>query len=126
VYEDKDIQEAGSYYYRLTQIDFDGDQVAYDPVEFLFSGPDKFDLHQNYPNPFNPTTTIPYDVSARTQIRIELFNILGQRVRTLVNEVKNPGQYKITLNAQNLSSGMYIVRYVADGRQFTKKMILVK
>jgi len=108
------------------QIDFDGDEVYYDPIEVLFAGPEKFELRQNYPNPFNPLTVIPYDVATRTHVRLDLFNILGQRVQTLVNEVRNPGSYKLNFNAANLGSGMYLIRYSAEGRTFVKKMLLVK
>jgi len=125
-FEDTDVQAAGKYVYRLKQIDFDGDEVYYDPIEVLFAGPEKFELRQNYPNPFNPLTVIPYDVATRTHVRLDLFNILGQRVQTLVNEVRNPGSYKLNFNAANLGSGMYLIRYSAEGRTFVKKMLLVK
>ena len=125
-FEDIDVQAAGKYVYRLKQIDFDGEEVYYDPIEVLFAGPEKFELGQNYPNPFNPLTVIPYDVATRTHIRLDLFNILGQRVQTLVNEVRNPGSYKLNFNAANLGSGMYLIRYSAEGRIFIKKMLLVK
>jgi len=65
-------------------------------------------------------------VATRTHVRLDLFNILGQRVQTLVNEVRNPGSYKLNFNAANLGSGMYLIRYSAEGRTFVKKMLLVK
>ncbi|TNE72945.1 T9SS type A sorting domain-containing protein [bacterium] len=125
-FEDGDVQEAGKYLYRLIQMDFDGKTTAYDPIEFLYTGPETFSLKNNYPNPFNPVTVIPYDVAERTAVRIEIFNVLGQRVSTLVNEVKNPGTYKIEFRASGYASGVYIVRYSAQGRSFVKKMLLVK
>jgi hypothetical protein len=113
---DEQIEEAGRYLYRLVQMDFDGKTTAFEPVEFLFSGPESFRLGQNYPNPFNPITIIPYDVAQRSQVRIDVFNVLGQRVQTLVNEVKNPGSYRLDFNASQLASGMYIVRYTVQGK----------
>lgn len=123
---DDDVELAGRYFYRLEQIDFDGKTNSFQPIEFLYTGPQKFDLKQNYPNPFNPITIIPYDVAKRTHVRVEIFNAIGQRVQVLVNEVRNPGTYRIEFNATQLSSGMYIVRYVADGKSFVKKMMFVK
>jgi hypothetical protein len=125
-FEDKDIQAAGKYAYRLKQVDFDGNEVFFNPIEVLYVGPEKFELRQNYPNPFNPQTVIPYDVASRSHVKLEVFNVLGQKVQTLVNEVKNPGSYKLNFNAANLGSGMYLIRYNAEGRTFIKKMLLVK
>ncbi len=125
-FTDENIEEAGRYLYRLIQMDFDGKTTAYEPVEFLFAGPETFRLGQNYPNPFNPVTIIPYDVAQRSHVRVDVFNVLGQRVQTLVNEVKNPGSYRLDFNASQLASGMYIVRYTVQGRSFIRKMLLVK
>jgi len=76
--------------------------------------PDKFELYQNYPNPFNPTTTIGFDVpNANSHVRLEIFNILGQRVKMLVNNVYSAGRYKVIWDGTNdagmqVSTGVYI------------------
>jgi len=88
--------------------------------------PMKFNLHQNYPNPFNPTTTIQYDVAEFTQVNITVYNILGQQVATLVNDMRSPGSYTINFDASRLSSGTYFIRMQAAGNVFTNKMMLVK
>ncbi len=94
-----------------------------------------FKLQQNYPNPFNPTTTIQFSISVGTYCNtsIQLFDILGREVATLVNEVKQPGRYTVTWDASKLASGMYLVRMTAVpvGRQAgkftaTRKILLLR
>jgi len=89
--------------------------------------PKKFELLQNYPNPFNPVTQIKYAVPKPTHVRLEIYNVLGQRVRTLVDEEKQPGYYTIDFNAGTLASGFYIYRLEASsGFNAVKKMIVTK
>lgn len=94
--------------------------------------PDEFVLHQNYPNPFNPTTMIEYGIPEQSNIKIEIFNMLGQSVGLLVNSEKSAGYYETTWDAENLPSGIYLVRISARGldskKNFTqvKKAILLK
>jgi len=93
--------------------------------------PYRFELSQNYPNPFNPVTTIEYSVPSRTDVTIEIFNMLGQKVRTLVNEAKSTGSYRIdwigTDDAGRLvSTGVYLYRFQAGDVVQTKKMLLLK
>jgi hypothetical protein len=90
-----------------------------------------FELSQNYPNPFNPVTTIEYSVPRRAQVTIEIFNILGRRVRTLVNENKSAGQYRIEWKGTDdsgnpVSTGVYLYRFQAGEVVQTKKMLLIK
>lgn len=89
--------------------------------------PGSFELHQNYPNPFNPVTNITYSVSTNSEVRIEIFNVLGQKVQTLVNEKMQAGKYTIAFDAKNLASGMYLYRMsTSAGYVQTHKMLLVK
>lgn len=88
--------------------------------------PSGFTLDQNYPNPFNPTTNITYTLDNISEVTLEIFNILGQKVQTLVNERKNPGTYRVTFDARNLSSGMYFYKLSTSGFTQTKKMVLIK
>ncbi len=88
--------------------------------------PQKFELYQNYPNPFNPITHIKYAVPKLSQVRIEIYNILGQRVRTLLNEEKPPGYYVVEFDASSLASGFYIYRMQAEGFVDIRKMIVTK
>ena len=89
--------------------------------------PEEFSLAQNYPNPFNPTTTIRYTVASAGKVRLTVYNILGQKVRTLVNKKQQAGQYAITFDAKELASGVYIYRLQTDkGFSQTRKMILIR
>jgi Secretion system C-terminal sorting domain len=88
--------------------------------------PKKFELYQNYPNPFNPVTNIKYAVPKPAHVRIEIYNILGQRVRTLLNEEKSPGYYVVGFDASSLASGFYIYRMQAEGFVDIRKMIVTK
>ena len=83
-------------------------------------------LSQNYPNPFNPTTVINYSVVTKAIVRLTVFNTLGQQVRQLVNEVKEAGNFNITFNASNLTSGIYFYRLETGQFSEIKKMILIK
>jgi len=83
-------------------------------------------LSENYPNPFNPTTTIQYEFSISCNIRLEVLNIRGQLIRTLVDEQKLPGRYSIEFDASGLSSGVYLYRLVAGNFIQTRKMVLLK
>ena len=89
--------------------------------------PKEFELMQNYPNPFNPVTKIKYAIPQVSHVRIEIYNVLGQRVRTLVNEEKVPGYYTVDFDASSLASGFYIYRLNASsGFNSVKKMIVTK
>ncbi|TVQ04248.1 MAG: T9SS C-terminal target domain-containing protein [Balneolaceae bacterium] len=88
--------------------------------------PDSFELHQNFPNPFNQSTTIRYDVSRTSTVTITVHTITGQKVATILNEVKTPGQYSVIFDAAGFSSGIYMYRLKAGDFLQTKKMIYVK
>lgn len=88
--------------------------------------PKQFELSQNYPNPFNPITSIPFAVPKRSHVKLELYNILGQRVAILLDEEKPPGYYLHQFNASNLSSGFYLYRLIAENFVKSKKLILLK
>tara|TARA_B100000686_G_scaffold30848_1_gene31694 strand:- start:19775 stop:28831 length:9057 start_codon:yes stop_codon:yes gene_type:complete len=93
--------------------------------------PDVFALHQNYPNPFNPVTNIIYDIPDASDVRITIYNIAGQKVRTLVQDQHDPGRYRIIWNATNdygqpVASGMYFYRIMAKDFVSVKKLILMK
>jgi len=88
--------------------------------------PGDFSLSQNYPNPFNPTTTINYSLSHTSDVKIEIFNILGSKVATLDNTKKSAGTHTINFNASNLPSGVYLYRIQAGEYIDVKKMVLMK
>jgi len=88
--------------------------------------PDRYFLCQNYPNPFNPSTEIKYSLSKSRHTRIDVYNTLGQLVRTLVNCFQNAGNYQIQFNAKELPSGVYFYRIISGSYSETKKMLLIK
>jgi flagellar hook assembly protein FlgD len=97
--------------------------------------PDKFELSQNYPNPFNPSTTIKFGIPENANVKLTIYNLLGQEVATLVNRDMSSGYYSIDWNAvaigKQISSGIYFYNINAigvSGNKFisTKKMILLK
>lgn len=95
-------------------------------IDDVDSRPADFALNQNYPNPFNPTTTINYTLAKAENVRLAVYNMLGQRVAELVNTRQAAGQYSVNFNASSLSSGMYIYRIEAGAFSKTRKMMLVK
>jgi len=93
--------------------------------------PKNYRVEQNFPNPFNPTTTIRYSLPEASFVTLKIYNILGQEVKTLVNEQKNAGTFNVQWRGDNesgnkVSSGAYIYRVIAGSHIFTKKMILLK
>ena len=88
--------------------------------------PLEIELAQNYPNPFNPTTVIRFALPEAQQVRLEVFNISGQRVATLVNGMQAAGRHSVNFDASHLSSGIYLYRLEAGSFQQVKKMMLVK
>jgi|GEM_PF-661661 len=89
--------------------------------------PQTVELQQNYPNPFNPATTINYQLPEQSRVRLEVFDLLGRKVSTLVdNEQKTAGHYSVRFDARNLASGMYLYRLQAGNTTLTKKLTLIK
>ncbi|MGN8226840.1 T9SS type A sorting domain-containing protein [Gracilimonas sp. BCB1] len=88
--------------------------------------PEEVYLYQNYPNPFNPTTTIPFGLTEETDVRLEVFDILGRKVQTLVSEKLPAGTYNIPFRAGSLASGVYLYRVITNQKVMTNKMVLIK
>jgi hypothetical protein len=88
--------------------------------------PTEFSLSQNYPNPFNPSTQIEMALPKETRVTLDVYNLLGQRVASLVNEMLTAGYHSVKFDASTLPSGLYLYRLTADGTSFVKKMMLMK
>ncbi|MDT3696854.1 MAG: T9SS type A sorting domain-containing protein [Ignavibacterium sp.] len=88
--------------------------------------PGSFTVNQNYPNPFNPSTVISYSIPNEAFVTVKVYNVLGQEVATLLNDIQSAGVHKINFNASKLSSGIYFYSVKADNHSDVKKMILMK
>ena len=117
---------SGKYLYRLKQIDFDGTFDYSNEVEIIVNVPEKFELSQNYPNPFNPSTKIKYQIADSNPVSLKIYDVLGNEVASLVNEVQPTGNYEVTFDASLLSSGTYFYKLQTGDFVEVKKMILLK
>ncbi len=130
-YTDGGVQVGKTYRYALRSVDLNGTihdypQTVSVEVNALAPKVYTYKLEQNYPNPFNPSTRIVYQVAAAGNVSLEVFDMLGRKVATLVNERKEAGEYSVNFNAQGLSSGVYFYRMQTDRFTQTKKLMLVK
>jgi hypothetical protein len=134
-YTDKNLQE-GNYTYRLKQVDLDGSFEYSKVVEVELTTPIEFELSQNYPNPFNPVTAIRYSLPEAGDVKLNVYNLLGEQVAELVNEYKEAGVHTISFsavggsdsrgNALQLESGVYIYKLESNGFIQSRKMTLIK
>lgn len=113
-------------YYRLKQVDIDGEYSYTNAVSiennFLLS----YSLAQNYPNPFNPSTNIEFSLPERSKVVLTVYNLIGEEVTKLENDILEPGKYSYRFNASNLSSGVYFYRLATAKYEKTRKMLLLK
>jgi len=117
---------SGRYQYRLKQIDNDGSFDYSNIIEVEFNGVSKFELSQNYPNPFNPVTAIEYQIPQVSLVKITLYNVLGQEIRMITNEIKEAGVHKVNIDASDLNSGVYFYKIESGSFVKTRKMTLLK
>jgi hypothetical protein len=116
----------GIYSYRLKQIDNDGSFEYSKVIEVDLDSPDEFELSQNYPNPFNPVTTIRYNLPESGNVKLNVYNLLGEQVAVLVDEFKETGVHTVNFNAENLQSGLYIYKIETNGFVQSRKMTVIK
>lgn len=126
---DNRIRPGVNYAYYIGAVDRDGE--FFSPTLSVNIPSWKTTLEQNYPNPFNPSTIIPFALAAPTRVSLTIYNVKGQRVKTLLNETKDFGRYKVNWDGKNdrglrVSSGVYYYRLKAGKHVFTKKLVLLK
>lgn len=126
-----------TYYWRVRSKTADGNYSSYSSIAKFIANditdvenenslPNEFTMSQNYPNPFNPTTTIEFSIPTNGIYTLEVFNILGQKVATLLNGNLEQGNHKAIFNATNLSTGIYLYRLSGNSVTITKKMMILK
>jgi hypothetical protein len=125
-YTDNTIEASGKYNYRLKQIDIDGTFEYSDIVEANLGTPEQFELDQNFPNPFNPTTSISFNLPMDSDVKLNVFNVLGEEVAELLNENITAGYHSINFNASELNSGIYFYKLETNNFTQIRKMMLVK
>jgi hypothetical protein len=132
-YTDAQVINGVTYYYRLRDIDINGQIQEHDitvTVKPTSSSQGifvtEYYLHQNYPNPFNPVTSISYDIVEPGMVSLKVYNAEGREVATLVNEYQTQNRYAVSFDVTNLSSGIYFYRLETNGFMATKKMVVLK
>jgi len=116
----------GYYVYRLKQIDNDGSYSYSNELRIMVGNkPQVYDV-KNYPNPFNPQTVIRFDIPKASKVKLQVFNVLGQLVETLVDEYMKAGVYERIFDGSRLASGIYTTVLQAEGVNVVRKMQLIK
>ena len=110
-------------------IEIDGTNALRTYLEGLL--PDEFALHQNYPNPFNPITTLRYDLPENSYVNVTVYDMLGRKVKTLINQTQDAGYKSVIWDGTNdygkpVSAGIYLYQIQTGGYTSTKKMVLLK
>jgi len=109
------MEAATQKYYSITSVKTDHNSV-----------PDSYILEQNYPNPFNPSTAIKFGIPEASNVRLKIFNTLGEEVAELVNEYLDAGTYTYSFDASQLTSGIYVYTLQTGDQLISKKMTLIK
>jgi hypothetical protein len=128
-FRDAAIQPNKTYYYMIEEISEQGPGHTFGPYKVIYAA--TFSLAQNIPNPFNPTTTIRFTIPKNSHVTLEIFDVLGRRVKTLVDGPRRANNYKIIWDSKNdhgnaVASGVYFYRLKAGKFTKTRKMLLLK
>ena len=141
-FEDNTVESGETYYYKIADIDLAGNSNMSDPVEITATTTDiqtdgkdsqliNYELKNAYPNPFNGTTTIKYTMKISENVTIEMYNLLGQKIRTLVSQVKEAGNHHVSWNGnddfnQAVGSGIYFYKMTTENYRATKRILYLK
>jgi len=137
---DESVESGFTYYYVISAVDINGNASDYSEeisadfvlgIEVFGDIPESFGLHQNYPNPFNPTTLIRYQLPEASNVRVSIYNIMGQEIATLINDYQEVGYKSIQWNGRDnfgnkVGGGLYLYRIQAGSFTKTMKMVLLK
>lgn len=131
-YEDQDVVGGRTYYYMLEDVTFSGHKTTHGPINAtVITAPKDYSLEQNYPNPFNPATTIHFSLKADGHVSLTVYNMIGQRVRTLVDENMSLGTHSVQWNGRDdannlMPNGVYFYRIEVNGFKTVRRMIFAK
>jgi len=130
-YKDRQVLAGRTYYYKLMDVGKDGSTTLRGPVQAQVLMPVEFSLEQNYPNPFNPTTTIRFSLKESGVVSLIIYNLQGQKIRTLVDQEMNLGAHQVLWDSrdeagQAVASGVYLYILRGNGYQFTRRMNLIR
>ena len=128
------VASPGRWFYRLEQIDLDGSRHYTEPVQVdvvtdvadTKVTPAVFTLKQNYPNPFNPSTVIGFSLPREMHVKIEVFNLIGQKVATALDAVRSAGTHQVNFDAAGLTSGVYVYKILAGTLTSSRRMVLMR
>jgi len=128
IYVDRQVTNGETYTYQLSDVDLSGHETVHPVVCSVTptNVPATYALSQNYPNPFNPSTEISYAVPAEAHVTLKVYNLLGQEVASLVDEVKEAGHHTVSWSAADQASGVYFYSLQTDDFSATKKMVFMK
>jgi len=128
-YEDRNVQSGNTYYYKLSDVDYNGSMNFHGPISVIIEAlPTEYQLEQNFPNPFNPETSISFDLKEAGKVSLKIYNLQGQLVRTLVDENKPAGRFSVKWNGMGengstVASGIYM--YILDVNNFKQSQKLI-
>jgi len=130
-YIDSKVKVGKSYNYKLENVSLTGTKTQHDAITISISKPKEYKLSQNYPNPFNSHTNIHYQLPEQSKVTIQIYNILGQQVRTLVDDIIEAGYHSVHWNGldryeSQVGSGVYYYRIITNSFTQTKKMVFLK
>jgi len=132
-YADRHVRDGVVYWYKVIEIATDGSQHEYGPIraQGINTVPEDFSLSHSYPNPFNPETTFKYQLAEDSRVTINVYNLMGKRIKQLVREDKPAGYYTETWkgmdeNGQRVSSGIYLIYLQAGSFSMTRKITLIR
>lgn len=118
--------QTGKYFYRLKQIDFDGSFKYFDVLMVDIGMRREFNLEQNFPNPFNPSTIIKFTIPVDGLVTLKIYDVIGQEIKTLINEIKSAGTHNLEFNASELPGGIYFAQLMYNERFLFRKMTYLK
>lgn len=141
-FTDSGVEPNHTYFYKMTAVDFSGNESSATVELSATAGiltstgeqtiaPGTFQLEQNYPNPFNPSTTIRYDIPSKGRVQLLVFNTLGMKVRTLIDDIQERGNYTLEWDGKDdngnlLSTGIYFYQLLSAGQRSMRKAVFQK